>query len=148
MIREPQNDSAGIKILLVDDNQQLRDTRAVMLSTHGYEVESVRDTTEACLRWHANRPDLVLLALSDTADRAFKACPGIRESMPAQRVGYLLAQSQYLCPVFLDDFVILQGEGPEDFLGRVQAMLSGILDAPVDVPQGADGAGDRQTTGE
>ena len=148
MIRESQNHSAGVKILLVDDHQQLRDTRALMLSAHGYEVEAVRDTTEACLRWHANRPDLVLLALSETADPAFHACPGIRESMPAQRVGYLLAQSQYLCPVFLDGGVILQGEGSEDFLGRVQAMLSGVLDAPVGAPQGAGGAADRQTTGE
>ena len=148
MIRESQNHSAGVKILLVDDHQQLRDTRALMLSAHGYEVESARDTAEACLRWHANRPDLVLLALSETADPAFHACPGIRESMPAQRVGYLLAQSQYLCPVFLDGGVILPGEGPEDFLGRVQAMLSGVLDAPVGAPQGAGGAADRQTTGE
>ncbi len=148
MIRESQNHSAGVKILLVDDNPQLRDTRAAMLSAHGYEVEAVRDTTEACLRWHANRPDLVLLALSETADPAFHACPGIRESMPAQRVGYLLAHSQYLCPVFLDGGVILPGEGPEDFLGRVQAMLSGVLDAPVGAPQGAGGAADRQTTGE
>jgi len=148
VIRESQNHSAGVKILLVDDHQQLRDTRALMLSAHGYEVEAVRDTTEACLRWHANRPDLVLLALSETADPAFHACPGIRESMPAQRVGYLLAQSQYLCPVFLDGGVILQGEGSEDFLGRVQAMLSGVLDAPVGAPQGAGGAADRQTTGE
>ncbi len=148
MIRGSRNDSGGIKILLVDDNQQLRDTRARMLSTHGYEVESVRDTTEACLRWHANRPTLVLLALSDTADRAFIKCPGIRESMPTQRVGYLLAQSQYLCPVFLDGGVILPGEGPEDFLSRVQEILSGSLDAPVGAPRGAGGAGERQTTGE
>jgi DNA-binding NarL/FixJ family response regulator len=137
-----------MRILLVDDNQQLRDTRAIMLSTHGYQVESVRDTTEACLRWHANRPNLVLLALSEAADRTFAKCPGIRESMPTQRVGYLLAQSQYLCPVFLDGGVILKGEGPEDFLGRVQEILSGVLDAPVGAPQGAGGAGERQTTGE
>ena len=115
-----------MRILLVDDNSQLRNTRAVMLSTHGYEVESVSDTTEACARWHANRPDLVLLALSDTADRAFIWCQGIRDSIPAQRIGFLLAQTQYLCPVFLDGGVILKGEGPEDFLGRVQAILRSV----------------------
>jgi len=112
-----------MRILLVDDNQRLRDTRAAMLSTHGYEVEAVRDTTEACLRWHANRPHLVLLALSDTADRAFIWCQGIRDSVPTQRIGFLLAHTQYLCPVFLEGGVILPGEGPEDFLGRVQAIL-------------------------
>ena len=148
MIRGSQDDNGGIRILLVDDNPQQRNARALMLSTHGYEVESVSDTMEACLRWHANRPDLVLLALSKTADRDFIWCQGMRDSVPVQRVGFLLAQSQYLCPVFLDGGVILQGEGPEDFLSRVQEILSGVLDAPVGAPQGAGGAGDRQITGE
>jgi DNA-binding response OmpR family regulator len=133
----------GMKILLVDDNSQLRNTRAVMLSTHGYEVDSVSDTTEACLRWHKNRPDLVLLALSKTADRTFTLCPGIRDSMPAQRIGFLLAESQYLCPVFLEGGVILKGEGPEDFLARVQEMLSGVRDLPA-----RQGTGCTQSTGE
>ena len=126
MIRGPQNQNTLMRILLVDDNSQMRNTRAVMLASHGYEVESVSDTTEACVRWHAKRPDLVLLALSDTADRAFIWCQGIRDSVPAQRIGFLLAQSQYLCPVFLDGGVLLKGEGPEDFLGRVQTILSGV----------------------
>ena len=135
-----------MRILLVDDNQQLRDTRAVMLSTHGYEVESARDTTEACLRWHANRPHLVLLALSQAADRDFIWCQGLRDSVPAQRVGFLLAESQYLCPVFLEGGVFLRGEGPEDFLSRVQAMLSEVeLPArPAQIP----GPGTTQSTGE
>jgi DNA-binding response OmpR family regulator len=115
-----------MRILLVDDNQHWRDTRSAMLSTHGYEVEAVRDTAEACLRWHLKRPDLVLLALSKTADHDFIWCQGLRDSVPVQRVGYLLAHSQYLCPVFLDGGMILAGEGPEDFLGRVQEILGGL----------------------
>lgn len=115
-----------MRILLVDDDQQLRATRTAMLSTHGYEVESVRDTTEACPRWHANRPHLVLLALSQAADRDFIWCQGLRDAIPAQRIGFLLAQTQYLCPVFLEGGVILPGEGPEDFLVRVQAILSDV----------------------
>ena len=137
-----------MRILLVDDNSQLRNTRALLLSTHGYEVEAVRDTLEACLRWRANQPHLVLLTLSKTADRTFSLCPDIRDSLPAQRVGFLLAESQYLCPVFLDGGVILKGEGPEDFLGRVQAMLSGVGAAPAGVPVKVTGHGATQLTGE
>jgi len=143
--RERQHEGRGMRILLVDDDQQLRAARAAMLSTHGYVVESVCDTTEACLRWHANRPNLVLLALSKNADRTFHACPGIRESMPMQRVGYLLAQSQYLCPVFVEGGVHLRGEGPEDFLSRVQQILSGGLETAVGAPQGAGRAAERYT---
>jgi CheY-like chemotaxis protein len=145
VIRVAQDETRGMRILLVDDDPQLRATRAAMLSTHGYEVESVRDTTEACLRWHAQRPDLVLLALSRNADRTFHACPGIRESMPLQRVGYLLAQSQYLCPVLVEGGVHLPGEGPEDFLGRVQEILSGDLETAAGAPQGAGRAAERET---
>lgn len=145
MIRIAQDETPEIKILLVDDDPQLRATRAAMLSTHGYEVEAVRDTTEACLRWHASRPHLVLLALSKNADRNFILCPGIRESLPTQRVGYLLAQSQYLCPVFVEGGVHLRGEGPEDFLGRVQEILNGDLATAVAVPQGAGRAAERET---
>ena len=150
MIREPQNEGGRMKILLVDDNSQLRETRALMLSTHGYEVESVSDTAEACLRWHAKRPDLVLLALSmsETADQAFIWCQGIRDSVPAQRIGFLLAHSQYLCPVLLDGGVILQGEGPGDFLARVQAILSGVGVAPAGMPGRITEQGSTQFTGE
>lgn len=137
-----------MRILLVDDNSQLRHTRALMLSTHGYEVEAVRDTMEACLRWRANRPHLVLLALSKTSDRTFSFCPDIRDSLPAQRVGFLLAESQYLCPVFLDGGVILPGEGPEDFLGRVQAMLSGVGATSAGVPGKVTEQRCTQLTGE
>ena len=142
----PQQEGGGMRILLVDDNARLRNTRAVMLSTHGYEVESVSDTTEACLRWHVNRPHLVLLALSKTADRDFIWCQGMRDSVPAQRIGFLLAESQYLCPVFLDGGVILRGEGPEDFLSRVQAMLSEV-ERPAR-PAQIQGPGKTQSTGE
>lgn len=137
-----------MRILLVDDNSQLRNTRAVMLSTHGYEVEAVPDTMEACLRWHLKRPHLVLLALSKTADRDFIWCQGLRDSVPAQRVGFLLAESQYLCPVFLEGRLILQGEGPGDFLGRVQAMLSGVGAIPAGVPAKVAEPGSTQLTGE
>ena len=146
MTREPHHEGSGMRILLVDDNQQLRDTRAVMLSTQGYQVESVRDTTEACLRWHANRPHLVLLALSKAADRDFIWCQGLRDAVPAQRVGFLLAESQYLCPVFLEGGVFLRGEGPEDFLTRVQSMLSEV--AMPARPAQIQGPGRTQSTGE
>ena len=148
MIREPKNESGRMRILLVDDNSQLRETRALMLSTHGYEVEAVRDTMEACPRWRVCRPHLVLLALSETADRTFSFCPDIRDSLPTQRVGFLLARSQYLCPVLLEGGVILQGEGPEDFLARVQAILSGVGAAPIGMPGKITEQGSTQLTGE
>ena len=99
--------------------------QAMMLSTHGYEVETANNASEARTRWHACRPDLVLLALGDSADGNFGLWQSIREADPAQRVGFLLNSSQNLCRVYLNGEVILRAEGSDDIIERVQKLLSG-----------------------
>lgn len=118
------NEGAGARILLVGENLRLMRTQAVMLSTHGYEVETVKDASEARARWRARRPDLVLVALSASAGSNFGVLRSIREWDPAQRVGFLLSGAQYLCRVFFNGELILRGEGPEDIVERVRALLS------------------------
>jgi DNA-binding response OmpR family regulator len=131
-----REENAGAKILLVGDDSQLMSTQAILLGTHGYEVETAGNASEARARWHASRPDLVLLALSDSADGNFGLWQSIRESDPAQRVGFLLSDSQHLCRVFFDGELVLQGEGPDDIVVRVRALLGEELScaAPVTLP--------------
>ena len=94
-----------------------------MLSTHGYDVETVHGSCEARTRWHAFRPHLVLLALGDNADRNFGLWQSIRESDPAQRIGFLLNDSQYLCRVLYNGELLLKEEGPADIVERVRTLL-------------------------
>ncbi|MGH9556432.1 MAG: hypothetical protein ACRD2Y_11485 [Terriglobales bacterium] len=114
----------GARILLVGGNSPLMSTHAVMLSTHGYDVDTAKDASEARARWRACRPDLVLLALGDSSDGNFGLWQSIRQSDPAQRVGFLLTGAQYLCSVFFNGKLVLRGEGPEDIVERVKAMLA------------------------
>ena len=118
--------NAGASILLVGCSTALTSTNAGMLSTHGYAVETVKSASEARARLRACRPDLVLLALGDSADGNFDLWQSIRKSDPGQRIGFLLAGTQYLCRVFFNGEMILRGEGPEDIVARVKGMLAAV----------------------
>ena len=118
--------NAGASILLVGGSPVLTSANAIMLSTHGYAVETVKSVPEARARMRACRPDLVLLALGDSADGNFDLWHSIRQSNPAQRMGFLLAGTQYLCRVFFNGEMILRGEGPEDIVERVRGMLAAV----------------------
>lgn len=118
--------NAGTRILLVGGSSLLTSSNAIMLSTHGYEVETAKSASEARARLRACRPDLVLLALGDSADGNFDLWQSIRQSDPAQRIGFLLAGTQYLCRVFLNGKLLLRGEGPEDIVERVRGMLAAV----------------------
>ena len=126
MNRRTHKQSIPARILLVGDTSRLHSRRAVMLSTHGYEVESILSAAEAGRTWRVNRPDLVLLALTHAADETFALWRSIRKSDPEQRMSFLVSDSQYLCPVFLNGNQVLQGEGPEDIVARVRELLGEV----------------------
>ena len=119
--------NAAARILLVGSSTLLTSANAILLSTHGYDVETVESASEARARLHACRPDLVLLALGDSADGNFDLWQSIRQSHPVQRMGFLLAGTQYLCQVFFNGKLLLQGEGPEDIVARVRGMLAAAV---------------------
>jgi response regulator RpfG family c-di-GMP phosphodiesterase len=124
----PQTHKRNIpaRVLLVGDTSRLRSHRAIMLSTHGYEVESIPSAAEAGRTWRVNRPDLVLLALTHAADETFALWRSIRKSDPQQRMSFLVSDSQYLCPVFFEGVQALQGEGPENIVERVRELLGEV----------------------
>ncbi len=49
-----------MKILVVDDNQDILDTTALVLELDGHEVVTVKDASLIMQSCHAERPDLVL----------------------------------------------------------------------------------------
>ena len=126
MTRPPRKKDAPARILLVGDTSRLRSSRAIMLGSHGYDVESIPSIPEAGRTWRANRPDLVLLALTHAADESLALWRSIRESDPEQRMGFLVSDAQYLCPVFFDGAQVLVGEGPENIVERVRELLAEV----------------------
>lgn len=123
MINEPKPGSAsGRTILLVDDSPEEKHVRAIMLNTHGYNVESVSNVDEAYRFSQTKHPDLVLLALSRNSDRESTLWERIKRANPRQRIAFLINNSLYLSPVFrLSDLV--RKPGQDDFVERIGALF-------------------------
>jgi CheY-like chemotaxis protein len=111
-------------ILLVDDDSRLRNLRAIMLSTHGYDVDCVSDSADALLRWQATRPDLVLVAFARYRAGTLEFLEEIARVSPQQRIAFLNGESLHLSPLFYNGELIRQAEGPDDFLERVAALVA------------------------
>jgi two-component system KDP operon response regulator KdpE len=71
--------SAG-RILIVDDDPQIRRVMRVMLTGANYEVVDSRSGDDALLKLREFRPDLVLLDLNMPGMGGLEACRAIRES--------------------------------------------------------------------
>ena len=111
-------------ILLVDNDSSMRNLRAVMLSTHGYDVDSASNSVEAQSAWEVTRPDLVLVAFSRYSAGTLEFLEGIKRVSPQQRVAFLNGESLHLAPLFYNGELIRKAEGPGDFLERVRALLA------------------------
>jgi two-component system KDP operon response regulator KdpE len=61
---EPQRRGVGSKILLVDDEDQLRRLLRELLEREGYEVVEARDGAEALEQVDRHGPDVILLDLN------------------------------------------------------------------------------------
>jgi DNA-binding NarL/FixJ family response regulator len=108
-------------ILLVDDITGRRNVRAVVLSTHGYDVQCAADLADAQQQYRRQSPDLVLMGLSGNARSAYRLDP-FWSAQPSQRFGFLLNEGQNLCAVMFNGRTVMSSEGPDDLVARV-AML-------------------------
>jgi CheY-like chemotaxis protein len=114
--------ASGRKILLVDDNPKEEHIRAIMLNTHGYDVDSVSNIDDAYRFSQTKHPDLVLLALSKDSDGELTLWERIKRATPRQRVAFLINHSLYLSPVFsMSDLV--RKSGQDDFVERIGALF-------------------------
>lgn len=102
----------------------MRNLRAAMLSTHGYDVNSACSSPEAQSAWELTRPDLVLVAFSRYSKGTLEFLEGIKRVSPHQRVAFLNGESLHLAPLFYNGDLIRKAEGPGDFLDRVGALLA------------------------
>ena len=67
----------GSRILIVDDNQEIREVVTVLLENEGYEVEEAGDGEAAIAK--AEDMDLIILDVMMPKMDGFKACRQIRE---------------------------------------------------------------------
>ncbi len=117
--------SAG-RILIVDDEPQLRRIMRATLSGAGYEVEDVRNGEEALEKVREYRPDLVLLDINMPGMGGLAACRAIRADTQVAIIMLTVRNSEadkvHALDAGADDFVTKPFSTPE-LLARIRAAL-------------------------
>ncbi len=118
--------SAG-RILVVDDEPQIRRIMRTTLSGAAYEVDDARTGEEALAKLRTFRPDLVLLDINMPGMGGLAACRAIREDDPGVAIIMLTIRNTEAAKVEAldagaDDFVTKPFGTPE-LLARIRAVL-------------------------
>jgi two-component system KDP operon response regulator KdpE len=117
--------SAG-RILVVDDDPQIRRVMRVTLTGHGYEVDDAKTGEDALEKVRGARFDLVLLDMNMPGMSGLEACGLIRER---SEIGIIMltvrdteADKVSALDAGADDYVTKPFNGPE-LLARIRAAL-------------------------
>lgn len=117
--------SAG-RILVVDDDPQIRRVMKMTLTGEGYEVEEARTGEEAQLMLRAGRYDLMLLDMNMPGLGGFETCQQIRASSDMAIIMLTVRNTEQDKVAALDagadDFVTKPFSTPE-LLARIRAAL-------------------------
>ncbi|HWP79492.1 MAG TPA: response regulator transcription factor [Candidatus Acidoferrum sp.] len=133
-----------MKILVADDNEEIREFIRVLLEGEGYEIVEARDGEEACQKTD-DSVDLIILDVMMPVKNGYKACMEIREKTTApilfltaktqdsdKALGFSLGGDDYLSKPFsyaelvsrikalLRRYYVYQGKEPRDEGGTLK----------------------------
>lgn len=104
---------APFRILLLESEGRSRDLHAMILMTHGYDIECTANYIQAWNMWRAKRPDLILVALDIRDMRLFGLLERIRRRDSSQMVRGLRPR---LCSVLFDGCIVRGEMAADDIL--------------------------------
>jgi two-component system response regulator RegX3 len=124
------------KILVVEDEESLREPLVYLLEKEGYEVIEAADGDEAIREFKAHAPDLILLDLMLPKRNGNDVCQTIRQTSNV-RIIMLTAKDSPIDKVVgleigADDYVTKPYETPELF-ARIKAVLRRGVEPQVEV---------------
>src|SRR5215467_9525943 len=117
--------SAG-KILVVDDEPQIRRVLRVILAGQNYEIVEARSGEAALERFREFLPDLVLLDLNMPGMSGLETCRAIRESSETPIIVLTVRQEEEEKVDALDagaDDYVTKPFGKKELLARIRAAL-------------------------
>src|SRR5262249_25798267 len=117
--------SAG-KVLVVDDEPQIRRVMRVILSGENYEVLEARSGESALLRFREFLPDLVLLDLNMPGMSGLETCRVIRETSEVPIIVLTVHHEEEEKVEALDagaDDYVTKPFGKQELLARIRAAL-------------------------
>jgi two-component system, OmpR family, alkaline phosphatase synthesis response regulator PhoP len=114
------------RILLVDDEQNIRELAALYLEKEGFAVDFAADGREAIQRFHAAQPNLVLLDVMMPGMDGFEVCRELRRESDVP-VLMLTARSEDVDKIVglelgADDYMT-KPFNPRELVARVKAIL-------------------------
>jgi two-component system, OmpR family, KDP operon response regulator KdpE len=126
------------RILVVDDEPQIRRTMRTTLTASGYEVEDAKSGEEALEKLREFRPDLILLDMNMPGMGGLAACREIRSGASIGIVMLTVRNSEQdkieALDAGADDFVTKPFSMPE-LLARIRAALRRVPAAAQSSPQ-------------
>jgi two-component system, OmpR family, KDP operon response regulator KdpE len=117
--------SAG-KILIVDDEPQIRRVLKVILASERYEISEARSGESALLKLREFLPDLVLLDINMTGMGGLETCRTIREASEVPIIILTVLSSEEDTVSALDagaDDYVTKPFGKKELLARIRAAL-------------------------
>ena len=118
--------SSNKQVLVVDDDQAIRELLAEYLSKNNYEVITAEDGVEMDQKLLDNSPDLIILDIMLPGDDGFTLCQRIRQSLNVPII-MLTANSDEMDRILgleigADDY-IAKPFSPRELLARIKALL-------------------------
>lgn len=126
------------RILVVDDDPQIRRVMRTTLTGEGYEVEDARSGEEALEKLRASRYDLMLLDMNMPGMGGLETCRQIRTTSDMSVIMLTVRNTEpdkvQALDAGADDFVTKPFSTPE-LLARIRAALRRMPSAPESGPQ-------------
>lgn len=134
------NEQAG-RVLVVDDDETVRDVVRRYLEVAGFTVDMAGDGTEGLAKFAAAEPDLVVLDVMMPGADGFEVCRTVRRESPVP-ILMLTARDEAVDKVNgldcgADDYVVKPFDA-EELLARVRALLRRVQPRQVEVLRFAD----------
>jgi two-component system KDP operon response regulator KdpE len=126
------------KILVIDDEPQIRRVMRVILSGENYEVLEARSGDAALLRFRESLPDLVLLDLNMPGMSGLETCRAIRESSDVPIIVLTVRHEEEEKVEALDagaDDYVTKPFGKQELLARIRAALRRSPSSPAAGPR-------------
>src|SRR5271170_811017 len=123
------------KILIVDDEPQIRRVLLTTLTSQGYTVAEARTGDEALDQIRIDRPDLILLDVNMPGRSGLETCREIRSTSDIPIIMVTVRNTERDKVMALDagaDDYVVKPFGTEELMARIRAALrrSGPVDSP------------------